>query len=108
MIQDYVGQETIWNLTGNHPYKLNNFNGIEVIFRAETPRRNEEIVSFFKEHLKEEEIKQIVMEYRLDAEANKGDWYPREIQVINCAGNTSLVRIMNMFGEELNLDESYK
>lgn len=104
MIQDYVGQETIWNLTGNHPYKLNNFNGVELIFRAETPRRNKEIVDFFKEHLKENEIKQIVMEYRLNEVG--ADWYPREIQVINCAGNTSLVRIMNMFGEEVNLDEN--
>ena len=93
MILDYIGQELIWDLRANHPYRLNP-QQFHTYIRCRTPKQNSEVKTFLLGHLKKDWIEDIIME---DTPFLSGDdKIIREIKVRNVFGNINSITILNV------------
>lgn len=91
MILDYVGQELIWKLRGNNPYKPN---PVRENFMLKCKSQNEsyEIKNFFLQHLPKESIAEVIMvESPFKGQVSK---VVKEIRVKNVFGEINTVTIL--------------
>lgn len=92
MLLDYIGQEVIWELRCNHPYKKN-FATSNITVRATSEQENKDIVSFIMKHIKADSIIDIIMDDNIFNE--NGDKIVMVIKIRNVFGRESELKIFN-------------
>lgn len=92
MTIDYPGQELIWELKCNHPYKKNS-TSFSITIKCLSEENNDEYSNFFFKHLKTEDILDI--KYAENIWNKFGKNIVKQIDVKNVFGNISTVYFYN-------------
>lgn len=91
-MQEYIGQDLIWNLLGTNPYQPNHSN-FSITFTAHSAAENQEIVCFILKHIPQDKLVKV---NRGPVTFVPGGEMINEIIVKNSFGRESTVKIMNL------------
>jgi hypothetical protein len=103
MILDYIGQELIWNLRGENPYRENKFCW-STYYRCKSFEENIAICQFITKHISLVHIETIVQEDSPFPNGNRK--IARQINVKNVFGGINSLNIINDYDGETKQEDT--